>query len=111
MLPRLYRLKKKKEIDAVLKGGNIFTHKGFILKIRENDLHRSRFAFIVGRKVVRKAFLRNKMKRILREVVRKNIRFFKKDADGVIIVQKAGNVSFQTIENAVNDLLRRSRLL
>lgn len=85
MLPKASRLKKKKEIERVLKRGKGFKEGFLILKSLKNGLRNSRFAFVVSRKVSKKATLRNKIRRRLSELMRLKIKKIKKGLDLVLL--------------------------
>lgn len=80
MLPKLNRLKKKKDIERVFKEGKGFKEDFLVLKVIKNNLKNLRFAFIVSQKVSKKATLRNKIRRRLSELVRLKIKKTKKDS-------------------------------
>lgn len=86
MLPIQSRLKKKKDFEKVFKKGKGFKEDFLFLKIVPNNQEVSRFGFIVSRKVSKKAIVRNKIKRRLRELVRGTLSQIKPGVDGVIVV-------------------------
>ncbi|MBU1119294.1 ribonuclease P protein component [Patescibacteria group bacterium] len=70
MLPKEHRLRKKKDIDAVHKKGRFSRHQFLSLKCAPNQQSASRFTFLVGTKISKKAVERNRVKRQLREITR-----------------------------------------
>jgi len=78
---------KNSDINRVFKRGNTIAGNFIFLRSAKNNLGLSRFAFIVGFKVSRKAVIRNKIKRNLREVVRKNLSQIKSGLDFLIIAK------------------------
>ncbi len=78
MLPKINSLKKGKDIERVFEKGKRFKEDSLILKITKNALPQTRLGFIVSKKVSKKATLRNKIKRKLREIVSKKGKKFKK---------------------------------
>lgn len=86
MLPKKYRLKKSGEIRDVLKFGQTFKQGFLTLKVKENDLAVSRFAFLISLKISKKAFIRNRLRRKLSEAVRLNLPQIAKNIDAVLIV-------------------------
>lgn len=64
------RLKKKKDFEYVFKKGKGFKEDFLFVKLVKNNLKITRFGFVVGYKVSKKAVLRNKVKRRLRETVK-----------------------------------------
>ena len=85
MLPRENRLKQKKDLEKVLKTGKGFREDFLILKLRENNLKESRFAFIVSQKISKRATLRNKIRRRLGEIIKMKFKKVKKGVDGLFI--------------------------
>lgn len=64
------RLKKKRDFEDVFKKGKAVNGSFLFIKYRKNGLSVSRFGFVVSTKVARSAVERNKIRRILSEVVR-----------------------------------------
>lgn len=92
-------LNKKKDFDQIFKTGRSFYCPILGLKFLKNNLNYNRFGIIIGLKVSKIAVVRNKIKRQIREVVKKE--FPKKDSfyDIVIIVMKEiVNQDFLTIK-------------
>lgn len=73
MLAKKNRLTKKRDFEKVYKKCKTFKGDFLILKIAPNGLPTNRFAFIVSHKVSKKAVIRNKVKRRLRELIRSNV--------------------------------------
>jgi len=113
MLAAENRLTKEREIVAVLKGGKTFFSDNFILKTQEKKQKVSRGTFIISKKVAKKAVLRNKLKRRLREIIRKKIANFTKNIDFIIIVKKTTDpaLSFKVITTEIDNLLKKAKLI
>lgn len=77
-----------------------------------NNLARTRFAFVVGTKVTKKATERNLIKRRMREVVRKIVVDIEPGFD-VALVAKKGivEISFSELEGQLLGLLKEMKLL
>ena len=73
MLARLYRLKKRKDFSRLLKNGKAKTTKFLSIKFIDNNQETSRFGFLAGKKTFKKASLRNKIKRRLRQALKENL--------------------------------------
>lgn len=86
MLAKKNRISLDKEFDRVFKTGQSFYAKILGLKTAQNNLKDSRFGILVGLKVSKKAVIRNKIKRQIREVVHQELPFLKEGYDVVIIV-------------------------
>lgn len=67
MFKRINRLTKQKDFDNIFKTGVSSFDKIIGVKIAKNNLKYNRFGVIVGKKVSKKAVVRNKVKRRLRE--------------------------------------------
>lgn len=112
MLPKRNRLKRKKDFEKVFKNGQGFRQRCLFLKIAKNDLKETRFGFVVSSKISKKAVLRNKTKRRLREIVKKKLNEIKKGLDGVLIALPGiEERSFEEIEKMVNKLFKKANIL
>jgi ribonuclease P protein component len=67
-----FKIKKKSEIQLLLKTSKIFKQDFFTLYFKSNNLENDRLGVLVSRKVGN-AIVRNKIKRIFREIFRKEI--------------------------------------
>lgn len=112
MLPKANRLKRKKDFEEIFKKGKGLKEDFLFLKIKGSKLKESRFGFIVSLKVSKKAVVRNKVKRRLREAVKKELLKIKPGIDGVFIAQKGiEKKSFLETEEVVNKLLAKAKIL
>jgi len=115
MLPKINRLVKEKDFDNVFKNGRKYylsrTVKIYI-KIKENNLKQSRFGFIISKKIFSKAVVRNKLKRRLREIIKKELPNIKKGVDAVIVVLPGFEENnFQKIKKIVIGLLQKAGII
>ncbi len=111
MLPLKNRLKKKTDLERVFKEGKGIREDFLLLKFTKNNLETSRFGFVVGQKVAKKAVLRNKIKRRLREAVRKKLSEIRVGFDGVWVALKGSETkNFEEIKAAVKKILQRGKL-
>jgi ribonuclease P protein component len=85
MLSAESRLRKKRDFQMVLKKGKSVSQEFFLLKFGTNGLAESRFGFLLSKKSFKKAWLRNRVKRVVSEIVRQNLKEIKKGIDMVII--------------------------
>ena len=110
MLPKINKLKNKKDIERVLKRGKGLKEDFLILKAFKSNLENSRFAFIVSQKISRKATLRNKIRRRLSELVRLKIKRIKKGMDLILIaVPGLEEKDFWEIDEVVNKLFQKAK--
>ena len=111
MLPKKHRLRKRKDFERVAEKGKLLTKDFLVLKAAKNNLKLTRVGSVVSRKISRKAVLRNKVKRKLREAVRGNIRKIKLGYDLIFFTKKGiERKSFSEIKKMVEDLLVRAKL-
>ena len=112
MLAKKNRLRKKKDFGEILKKGKGFKQDFLILKIAKNKLKQTRFGFIVSQKVSKKAVVRNKIKRRFRAIIRAKEKKLKKGLDVIFItLPGAEKKDFQEIENTIEKLLKRAKIL
>lgn len=112
-LPKLHRIRKEKEFKNVFLKGKIF-HGNFLnLKIINNNLNISRFGFVVGVKISKKAVLRNKIKRRLKECARLNLAELKRGFDVIIVVIKKDAIGqkFNIICGEIITLFKKSKII
>jgi len=111
MLSQENRLKAKKDFERILKEGKGYKEDFLFLKIIKNNLNQSRFGFIISQKVSRKATLRNKIKRRLREIIKNKLTKIKKGIDILIIVRPGlENKDFWEVEENVNKLFIKAKI-
>ena len=112
MLPKNYRLRLKRDFDRLFKEGK-FTGQAFLtLGFIKNKLDNSRFAVIVGKKVSKKAVLRNSIKRKTVEAIRLNMKLVKPGFDLAIIAKpEIKGKKYKEIEPIVLSLFKRARLV
>lgn len=107
--PKENRFRERKSFALVLRKGRTIKGRFLILKFLENSLTKSRFGFIVSKKISKKATERNKIKRRISEIVRIKIREIKKPIDAVFIARKSVEKQrFQEIEKEVIQLLKQT---
>lgn len=110
-MKRAWRLKSEAEVQRVWQEGRAFAHPLLILRVRANGAPQSRAAFVVGKKIGN-AVLRNRARRRLREALRVR---FPRVAGGYDLVligrSKINDVPFAELSQAVDELLRRARLI
>lgn len=70
MLPRVFRLQKSKDIKTVIEKGARYRGRHLQLSALHTNGATSRFAFIVSNKISKKATVRNRAKRLMREATR-----------------------------------------
>jgi ribonuclease P protein component len=110
MLPKTNRLKRRKDIERVFKMGERFKENFLSLKVIKNNLESSRFAFVVSRRISKKATLRNKVKRKLSELVRFKMKKVKKGIDLILIAAPGlEEKDFREMNEVINKLLQKAK--
>lgn len=110
MLKKENRLTKKKDFDNVFKKGRGIRANSLFLKTIENNKEHTRIGIIVSKKVSKKAPVRNKVKRRIREILR-NMNF-KQGFDIIIITHpKIKEKNFGEIKKEINYLFKKSKCL
>lgn len=88
MLASKYRLKKKINFARIEIDGVMHQSKSFGMGIyNRKDKDVSRFGFIISTRISKLAVVRNKIKRIMSEVIRKNIKNIKNGYDVVFLIK------------------------
>ena len=93
------RIKSADEFNDIIKTGTKIYSPFFIIYYKEKKLDNPRFGITQAKKFG-KAFKRNRYRRILREIIRTNIKVFKNEYDYIIIImKKCDTLDFKQIED------------
>jgi len=114
MLPKINRIKKKKDFDLIFKKGKSLKTSLLVLKMMKNGFEYNRFAFIISQKISKKAATRNKIRRRLSEIIRAHFVGLSDNKDigtdfvfiGLPGIEKK---DFLEIKNSVKSLLIKSQ--
>ena len=111
MLERKYRLTADKDFTRIFRKGRRFFGAGVNLVMVPNKLAVSRFGFVVGTKVSKRATVRNLIKRRLREIVRLRIGGVRPGFDVALITdRKVLGLDYEGMTAVVVGLLGKARL-
>jgi len=109
-LSRRERIKKKKEMEAVFSSGKVFRGDFLMLRIHDSEesSDKPKFAFLLTKKI-KGAVTRNRIKRLMREVVRQNKEKFS-PGDRVVILasQQAQNKGFKEFESEFLNIIQKA---
>lgn len=97
MLPKQFRLRKTKDFDLVWKNGRSFFVKQLGTKSRKNGLEESRFGFVVSTKISKRAVVRNRIKRLLRQSIHQNLDKIKSGFD-IVFFTRPGVEKYDKLE-------------
>ncbi|MCX6738225.1 MAG: ribonuclease P protein component [Candidatus Parcubacteria bacterium] len=113
MLPKIHRLRKKKDFERVYKKGKGFRQGFLFLKSLNNDSKISRIGIVVSKKVALRAVVRNLIKRRIRAATKDLISDIEPGQDIVISALTGINktTDFKKIKETVNDLLLKSGII
>ena len=93
------RIKSADEFNDIIKTGTKIYSPFFIIYYKEKKLDNPRFGINQAKKFG-KAYKRNRYRRILREIIRTNIKVFKNEYDYIIIImKKCDTLDFKQIED------------
>lgn len=110
MLPKINRLTKSTEIQKILREGRGIKRSSLLLKIRElPTLSPPRFAVVVGRKVSKKATIRNRIKRQIREALRHELGNIKGVSCVVMALPGSAILGFRDIREALRLALKTTQ--
>jgi len=111
VLFKINRLKKGKLFKETIQFGETFKGDFLILKKKKIKLKKTIIGFVVSKKVSLKAVKRNKLKRRLREAVRKMLGNIKDGYSVVFFAKKeAENKNYQQIRKEIENLIQKSGL-
>lgn len=108
-MKRKARLTKPEQYNLVYKEGSTQTDRFLVVKAMPNGLEYSRYGFSVSKRVGN-AVIRNRVKRVLREIVR--LTSLNPGWDIVIIARNpSAGGDYRQLSKSVTDLLYRSRIV
>jgi len=110
-LPTKNRLKNKKDFDAVFKKGKALNGSFLFIKSLPSSLGYPRFGFIVSAKFAAKAVLRNKVRRLLAEVILSERLLNMPSCDTVVVVMKKIPAETEVIRDDFIAVLRQARFI
>lgn len=106
MLPRQQRLTRIRDFDRVFKKGRMYSTPLLLFRMCENNMPGARVGIIVSNKVSKHAVVRNKIKRRIREIIRKHLVLLN-GTDVIIIAKKTiVKVDFLNIQNDIDKCVK-----
>jgi ribonuclease P protein component len=112
MLPKANRLRRRKDIQTLFSKGESVFDDVCGLKYRRNQRNETRVAVIVGKRISKKAVVRNRIRRRIREIIRHNLDDLVKGYDVALLVQgRAVDMSSDELRSHVLRVLKKADLL
>jgi ribonuclease P protein component len=112
MLPKINRIKKKKDFETIFKNSKSFRANLFIFRISENNLGINRFGFVVSKKVSKSAVVRNKVRRRLSDIMRAESEKMKMGIDLIIITFPGiDKKDFSEVKDSIESTLSKVGLM
>lgn len=111
MFSKEHRLAKTKDISLVYTRGRSFFSPFFVVKFMRQSKGVNRFTVVVSTKVSKKAVVRNKLKRVVREFLRLRASILEHGDYIVTVRGKAVGKPNTVLREELNQLLVKSRLL
>jgi ribonuclease P protein component len=113
MLPKQYQLKKRNAFSATYRTGKSFHNDGvtvFCGKVKNSNAVATKIGFVVSKKIHKRAVVRNRIKRLMRESLRlyiKEVECFDSKYISLVFVAstKLLNKDFKYINNAMRKLV------
>ncbi|MDD3840066.1 MAG: ribonuclease P protein component [Clostridia bacterium] len=103
-------IKKNKDFVSIYRKGRSISNRQLVLYYKKNRLVESRFGISISKKVGN-SVTRNRIKRIIKENLRKKYDKIKKGYDLVFIVRVgASNMNYNEAGCSIDDLLKRAGL-
>lgn len=111
MLPAAHRLKGDSNFTRIMKRGRSCYSPEVSIRVVQNGLSISRFAFVTSLKISKKSTVRNLVKRRMREIVRKELLNISKGLD-VLISAKPGSekLSYESLRSSILSTLEKARI-
>lgn len=107
-----YRLRKRRDFQRVFKYGRSVANRHFVVyALKKNGQTSVRVGVSVSKKVAKRAVDRNRVKRLVKEVVRQWVGELAPEYDIVVIARGAAvDLSYGRVEQSLHHVLKKSLL-
>ncbi len=106
----MFKTLKSSEIKSILKEGRSFKTPHLIVVYRKNNLGSPRFAFIISRRFSKKAVIRNRVKRIIKEAIKLNNELLKNLSYDIVLIPKK-DIYTKKMTDLIQDIQKIKRAL
>lgn len=110
MLKKVNRLGKTKDIRRTTMHGRSFFNPNFVIKYHPGQPGASRFTVIITIRVSKKAVVRNKIKRLIRETIRTSLKRFRAGDYAIIVRSSITKLEPRDIPDLFLSAMKRNRL-
>jgi len=108
----LHTLKKEADFKKVAKNGRPFFAFEMAIKILANNLEYNRYGIVINTKVDKRAVIRNKIQRRIKEIIRLKQKDFQKGFDILILTKsEIKNLDYKEIQEKLEKLFKKSGIL
>ncbi|UCZ53253.1 ribonuclease P protein component [Bacillus shivajii] len=106
------RLKKNEEFQIVFQQGTSVANRQFVVyQLKKQDQHNIRIGLSVSKKLGN-AVTRNRIKRVIREVMKEYLPKLHQNYDLIIIARKpVTNMDYEEVKKSLNHVLNRAKLI
>ena len=109
---KINSLKRQNDFKHVFNKGEVFGNRTFVMYFLKNTLRENRIGIIVSKKISKKAVIRNKIRRQIKEVYRLNEKEFLEGYDIILIAKESiKKTDYQNIDKSLMHLFYKKRLL
>ena len=110
-MQRRHRLRRAADFDLLRRKGKRWYHPLVVMVVRANNQQISKIGFSASRRIG-KAVSRNRVKRLFREVIRRQVQDIEVGWDCLFIARSgAAEASYLELETAMTELLQRACML
>ena len=107
-----FRWSKKRDFEKVAKQGHPFFTYELGFKIIENNLNKNRYGIVINLKVDKRAVVRNKIRRQIREIIRLNNKNLKQGFDIMVLTRESvKKLKYREIEERLLKLFKKAKVL
>lgn len=112
MLPKKHRLSKTADVTLTTAKGRSFFNPYFVIKsLLRKTVQQPMWTVVVSTKVSKQAVVRNRLKRLAREVIHKNLAGMKPGFYVLIVKRSAALIESSEFRNQIYNALKKSKIL
>lgn len=101
-------IKENKDFSEILNKRRFIKNKYYTIYYNDKKEAYYRFGLSVGKKISKKAVIRNKLKRRLKSIIDNNKNYYQKSQDYIIIMKEAClETSYNELEKAFQDIMNK----